>query len=116
MGPLPPSHFLKCSAVAVLGEFRPECAGPESEAGVVWMELGFAAPSGRGIPARPPVAAQFCICPGARGSEMVWMGTRALASSGGLFLRIGVRVRDRIWVCDGEKWFILWTVAMIEDP
>lgn len=62
-----------------------------SEARVLWMELGFAAPSGRGIPAQPPVAAQFCICPGARESEVVWMGTQAFASSGSLFLRVGVR-------------------------
>lgn len=38
------------------------------------MELGFAAPTGRGIPAQAPVAAQFCICPGAHGSEVAWMG------------------------------------------
>lgn len=56
---------------------------------MLWMELGFAAPSGRGIPAQPLVAAQFCICPGVRGSEVAWMGTRAFASSGGLFLRVG---------------------------
>lgn len=74
MGPLPPSHFLRSSAVAGLGEFRPECAGPESEARVVWIELGFAAPTGRGIPAQVPEVAQFCICPGACGSEVAWMG------------------------------------------
>lgn len=43
---------LCCSSCA--GEFRSEFTGPDSEAQVVWKDLVFAAPSTRGIPAKPP--------------------------------------------------------------
>lgn len=38
-----------------VGEFRPECAGPKSEAQVLWKELVFADPITGGIPARGSV-------------------------------------------------------------
>ena len=57
-----------------VGEFRPECAGPESEAQVVWKELIFADPTAGGIPAQPFAVAQFCICLVAHGSEVAWIG------------------------------------------
>lgn len=64
-------EFFRSSCV---GEFRPECAGPQSEAQVAWKELVFADPIAGRIPAQSPAMAQFCIFPVACGSEVAWLG------------------------------------------
>lgn len=57
-----------------VGELRPEGAGLESGAQVLWKELVFADPTAGGTPAQSPTMVQFCIFPVACGSEVAWMG------------------------------------------
>lgn len=99
-GPFPE---ILCSGC--IGEFRPECAGPESEAQVVPRELVFADPTAGGIPAQPPAGAHL---PVACGSEMALP-----VVEGFLFCFVFPEGRGRMGTdcgaCDGEEEFILLT-------
>lgn len=54
-------EFFRSSCV---GEFRPECAGPQSEAQVAWWkELVFADPIAGRILAQSPAVAEFLHLP-----------------------------------------------------
>lgn len=74
-----------------VGEFRPECAGPESEAQVVWKELVFADPTAGGESQPSPLlwlssaSAQW-----AGGSEVAWIGPVPLSVMEAFYLRVGV--------------------------